>query len=50
MWHSAREVLTGKQEKGLLGRPRYKWEHMKMSLREIGWEGVDWIDLAEDRN
>jgi hypothetical protein len=24
--------------------------NIKMDLREIGWEGVDWIDLAQDRN
>jgi hypothetical protein len=23
---------------------------IKMDLREIGWDGVDWIDLAEDRD
>jgi hypothetical protein len=24
--------------------------HIKMDLREIGWDGVDWIDLAHDRD
>jgi hypothetical protein len=24
--------------------------NIKMDLREIGWDGVDWIDLAEDRD
>jgi hypothetical protein len=24
--------------------------HLKMDLREIGWDGVDWIDVAQDRN
>jgi hypothetical protein len=29
-----------------LGRPRRRWvDNIKM-LREIGWEGIDWIDLA----
>jgi hypothetical protein len=23
---------------------------IKMDLREVGWDGIDWIDLAEDRN
>jgi hypothetical protein len=23
---------------------------IKMDLREIGWDGVDWIDIAQDRN
>jgi hypothetical protein len=34
-----------------LGRPRRRWvDNIKMDLREIGWDGVDWIDLAQDRN
>jgi hypothetical protein len=29
----------------------HRWEdNMKMVLREIGWGGMDWIDLAQDRN
>jgi hypothetical protein len=32
-----------------LGRPRHRWEDgIRMDLREIGWEGVDWIQLAQD--
>jgi hypothetical protein len=33
-----------------LGKPRCRWEYnIKMDLvREIGWDGVDWIDLAQD--
>jgi hypothetical protein len=31
-----------------LGRPRRKWEdNIRMNLKEIGWVGMDWIDLAE---
>jgi hypothetical protein len=31
-------------------RPRCRWEdNIKMNVREVGW-GMDWIDLAEDRN
>jgi hypothetical protein len=31
--------------------PRRRWEdNIKMDLREIGWGGTDWIDLAQDRN
>jgi hypothetical protein len=39
--------LVGKPEgKRQLGRPRHKWvEDIKMDLREIGWDGMDWIDL-----
>jgi hypothetical protein len=34
-----------------LGRPRRRWEdNIKMDLREIGWDGMDWIDLAQERN
>jgi hypothetical protein len=45
-------ILVGKPEgKRPLGRPRRKWEdNIKMDLREIGWGGMDWIDLAQDRD
>jgi hypothetical protein len=34
-----------------LGRPRRRWvDNIKMDLREIGWDGADWIDLAQDRD
>jgi hypothetical protein len=34
-----------------LGRPRRRWvDNIKMDLREIGWEGMDWIDLAYGRD
>jgi hypothetical protein len=34
-----------------LGRPRRRWEdNKKMDLREVEWGGVDWIDLAPDRD
>jgi hypothetical protein len=37
--------------KRTLGRPRRRWvDNIKMDLREIGWDGVDWIDLAQDRD
>jgi hypothetical protein len=41
----------GKPErKRPLGRPRRRWEdNIRIDLREIGWGGVDWIDLAQDR-
>jgi transposase len=43
-------ILVGKPAgKRPLGRPRRRWvENIKMDLRDIGWEGVDWIDLAQD--
>jgi hypothetical protein len=34
-----------------LGRPGHRWEdNIKMELREIGWSGIDWIDLGQDRD
>ena len=34
-----------------LGRPKPRWEdNIKMDLREVGWRGVHWIDLAQDRD
>jgi hypothetical protein len=34
-----------------LGRPRCKWvDNTKIDLREIGWDGMDWIDLIQDRD
>jgi hypothetical protein len=34
-----------------LVRPRRRWEDdIKMDLREIGWGGIDWIDLVQDRD
>jgi hypothetical protein len=33
--------------KRLLGRPRHRWEdNIKIDIREVGWGGMDWIDLA----
>jgi hypothetical protein len=49
---NAYRILVGKPEgKRTLGRPRRRWEDsIRMDLREIGWGGVDWIDLAHDRD
>jgi hypothetical protein len=34
-----------------LGRPRRRWvDNIKMDLREVGLDGRDWIDLAQDRD
>jgi hypothetical protein len=34
-----------------LGRPRPRWEdNIKMNLQEVGYGGMDWIELAHDRN
>jgi hypothetical protein len=46
----AYRILVGKPEgKRPLGRPRRIWvDNIKMNLREIGGDGVDWIDMAQD--
>jgi hypothetical protein len=34
-----------------LGRPRHRWvTNIKIDLRETGWNGMDWINLAHDRD
>jgi hypothetical protein len=45
-------VLVGKPEgRRPLGRPRRRWEDgIRMDLEEIGWGGVEWIHLAQDRD
>jgi hypothetical protein len=45
-------LLAEKPErKRQLGRPRRRWvDNIKMNLGEIGWGGVDWISLAQDRD
>jgi hypothetical protein len=49
---NAYRLLVGKSEgKRPLGRPRRRWvDNIKMDLLEIGWGGVDWIGLAQDRD
>jgi hypothetical protein len=51
-WRESRKelFLPGFPTK-ILGRPRRRWEdNIRMDLREIGWSGIDWIDLAQDRD
>ena len=45
-------VFVGKPEgKRPLGRPRRRWEdNIMMDLQEVGCEGMDWIELAQDRD
>jgi hypothetical protein len=49
---NACRILVGKSKgNSPLGRKRRRWmDNIKMYLREIGWDGVDWIDLAQDRD
>jgi len=44
--------LVGKSEgKRQIGRPRRKWKDIiEMDFQEVGCEGMDWIDLAQDRD
>jgi hypothetical protein len=48
----AYRLLVGKPEgKRPLGRPRCRWvDNIRMDLGEVGWDDVDWIVLALDRN
>jgi hypothetical protein len=48
---NAYRILVGKPEgKRPLGRPRRRWvDNIKLDLGEIGWGGMDWINLAQDR-
>ena len=57
MWHVMEEgrgvhkVLVGKPEgKRPLGRPRSRWEDIKMDLQEVGRGCGDWMELAQDRD
>jgi hypothetical protein len=49
---NAYRLLVGKPEgKRTLGRPRRRWvDNIRMDLEEVGWDDVDWIGLAQDRN
>jgi hypothetical protein len=49
---NACRTLVGKPEgKKPLGRPRCRWvNNIKMVLREVGWGGMDWIELVQDRD
>jgi hypothetical protein len=54
MWEkrNAYRILVGNPEgKRSLGRLRRRWvDNIKIEFREIGWDGGDWIDLAQDRD
>jgi hypothetical protein len=48
---NAYRIVVGKpEEKRPLGRPRHRWvDNIKMDFREIEWDGMNWIELAQDR-
>jgi hypothetical protein len=46
-----RTLVAKPEERRPLERPRRRWEdNIKMDLREVGWRGIGWIDLAQDRD
>jgi hypothetical protein len=46
-----RTLVGNPQGKTPLGRPRRRWvDNIKMDLRDIRWDGMDWIELAQDRD
>jgi hypothetical protein len=49
---NAYKISAEKQEgKKPLGRPRRRWvDDIQMDLRETGWDAVDWIELAQNRD
>jgi hypothetical protein len=48
----AYRMLVGRPEgRRLLGRSRRRWmDNVKMDLQVEGWLGMDWIDMAQDRD
>jgi hypothetical protein len=49
---NAYRILLGTPEgKRPLRRPRRRWvDNIKMDLRGVGWDGMDWIDVAQERD
>jgi hypothetical protein len=46
-----RILVVNPEGKKSLRKPRRRWvDNIKMDLREIGWDGMDWIDLAQYRD
>jgi hypothetical protein len=46
-----RFLVRKHEETRPLGRPRRRWEdNIKMDVQEVGWRGMDWIDLAQKRD
>jgi hypothetical protein len=44
-------VVGEPEGKRPLGRPRRRWvDNIKINLREIGWDSMGWIELAQDRD
>jgi hypothetical protein len=48
---NAFRIVAGEPEgKRPLGRPRRRWVDIRADLTERGWGGMDWVDLAQDRD
>jgi hypothetical protein len=49
---NAYRILVAKPEgKRPLRRPKRRWvDNIKIDLREVGWDSMDWIDLAQNRD
>jgi hypothetical protein len=46
-----RILVSSPEGRRPLGRPRHRWEdNIKMALQKVGWGGIDWIDMAQDRD
>ena len=46
-----RDLVGKPEEKRSLGRPRRRWEdNIKVDVHEVGCEGKEWIDVAQDRD
>jgi hypothetical protein len=46
-----RILVETSEKKRPLGRPRRRWvDNIKIHLREIGWDGMEWIDMAQDKD
>jgi hypothetical protein len=46
-----RALVRKPEGKRPLWRPRCKWEdNIKMDLQEVAFGGMDWIDVAQDRD
>jgi len=46
-----RVLMENSEGKRPLGRPRRRWkDNIRMDLQEVGYEGVDWCDVAQDRD
>jgi hypothetical protein len=51
MGKGAYRVLVGLLErKRPIGRPRLRWEYIKMDLKKVGWTVMNWIDLTQDKD